>query len=138
MKNSTGKNSPVKLPALKHRDEFRFNENFAVYGAMLKAGYKQKAKLKPAEFARRQAVESLLQQKRYCEAFEVWRDCAKKSCRRHHACGGDAHRCLKRAVARVPHHEQWRARQRILNRTPRNIGAPERAARQSMPVDFYE
>ncbi len=71
MTRSTSKNSPVKLPALKHFDEKKFNENFAVYGAMLQAGYKHRAKIKPAEFARRQAVEGLAQQKRYCEAFEV-------------------------------------------------------------------
>jgi hypothetical protein len=32
---------------------------------------------------------------------------------------------------------QWRARQDILDATPRNIGAPERAARQCMPRDLY-
>ena len=31
-----------------------------------------------------------------------------------------------------------RARQQILDTTPRNLGAPERAARQCMPRDFYE
>jgi len=33
---------------------------------------------------------------------------------------------------------QRRARQDILEATPRNIGAPERAARQCMPIDFYK
>jgi hypothetical protein len=32
---------------------------------------------------------------------------------------------------------QWQTRQNILLATPRNIGAPERAARQCMPLDFY-
>ena len=31
----------------------------------------------------------------------------------------------------------WQTRQDILTATPRNIGAPERAARQCMPIDFY-
>jgi hypothetical protein len=38
----------------------------------------------------------------------------------------------------VPRDLQVRARQKILAATPRNIGAPERAARQCMPRDFYE
>jgi hypothetical protein len=44
----------------------------------------------------------------------------------------------RHGLARVPHPEQWRARQDILAATPRNIGAPERAARQCMPRDLYE
>jgi hypothetical protein len=32
---------------------------------------------------------------------------------------------------------QWRVRQDILEATPANIGMPERAARQCMPLDFY-
>jgi hypothetical protein len=38
----------------------------------------------------------------------------------------------------VPHPQQWRARQDILDSTPPNIGAPERAVRQCMPRDLYE
>ncbi len=45
--------------------------------------------------------------------------------------------CLKRALAAVPHAAQWQARQELLAATPGNIGAPERAARQCMPADFY-
>lgn len=45
--------------------------------------------------------------------------------------------CLKRALAVVPHTAQWQARQQILAATPKNIGAPERAARQCMPGDLY-
>ncbi|HEV3159831.1 MAG TPA: hypothetical protein VGZ89_07585 [Xanthobacteraceae bacterium] len=41
------------------------------------------------------------------------------------------------ALDRVPHREQWRTRQDILAAMPRNIGAPERPARQCMPIDFY-
>jgi hypothetical protein len=52
-------------------------------------------------------------------------------------CGGDAKACLKRALDRVPRKIQLQARQDILAATPRNIGAPERAARQCMPYDFY-
>jgi hypothetical protein len=37
----------------------------------------------------------------------------------------------------VPHRLAWQARQDILTATPRNIGAPERAARQCMPLDCY-
>jgi hypothetical protein len=41
------------------------------------------------------------------------------------------------ALERVPHRLAWQTRQDILTLTPRNIGAPERAARQCMPIDFY-
>jgi hypothetical protein len=83
-------------------------------------------------------AEKALQQRRYCDAFALWRTCPHKACRRQRCCGGEAAGCLRRALDRVPHPEQWRARQDILKTTPRNIGAPERAARQCMPRDLYE
>ena len=83
-------------------------------------------------------AEAALQQRRYCDAFKLWRDCPLKRCRKLRACSGDAKACLKRALDRVPREIQWQARQDILAATPRNIGAPERAARQCMPYDFYE
>jgi len=97
----------------------------------------RKPKLKPRDYARRFAAEKALQQRRYCNAFALWRACGLRSCRRNAACVGDANRCLKRAIKRIPHPEQWRVRQMILAATPANIGAPERAARQCMPLDFY-
>ena len=114
------------------------SENFAVLSAMLKAGMKPKPKLDPIEFARRFAVEKALQQRRYCDAFALWRTCPHNACRRQRRCGGEAAGCLRRALDRVPHAQQSRARQDILKATPRNIGAPERAARQCMPRDLYE
>jgi hypothetical protein len=113
------------------------DQNFAALSAMLKAGLKPKPKLSATEYARRLAVEKALQQRRYCDAFALWRTCPLKGCRRQGRCGGDAAGCLRRALDRVPHQEQWRARQDILAATPRNIGAPERAARQCMPRDLY-
>jgi hypothetical protein len=111
---------------------------------------KRKQKLTPEDYAKRFAAEKRLQQRRYCDAFRLWRACPLRSCRRHAACVGDAHRCLKRALDtaspsktgvtglwRVPRMVQWRVRQDILEATPANIGAPERAARQCMPLDFY-
>jgi hypothetical protein len=118
--------------------EQKNSQNFAVLSAMLKAGMKPKPKLKPIEYARRLALEKALQQRRYCDAFALWRSCPNKACRRQRRCGGDAAGCLRRALDRVPHPLQWRARQDILKTTPRNIGAPERAARQCMPRDLYE
>jgi hypothetical protein len=114
------------------------DQNFAVLSAMLKAGMKQKSKLSATEYARRLAVEKALQQRRYCDAFALWRSCSHKACRRQGHCRGEAAGCLRRALDRVPHQEQWQARQDILAATPRNIGAPERAARQCMPRDLYE
>ena len=98
-----------------------------------------KNELSRLKYAERFAAEKALQQRRYCDAFALWRTCQHKLCRRKRGCGGDANDCLGRALAfdRVPQHVQWRTRQDILLATPINIGAPERAARQCMPRDFY-
>lgn len=90
-----------------------------------------------AEFTARYRAEKILQQQRYCDAFEQWRRCANRRCRRQRACTGDRTACLKRVLTTVPHAAQWRAREDILAATPHNIGAPERAARQCMPIDCY-
>ena len=97
----------------------------------------RKPKLAPEDYKKRCAAETALQQRRYCDALKLWRACALKACRRNAACCGDAHRCLKRAVTKVPRRLQWDTRETILKATPANIGAPERAARQCMPIDFY-
>lgn len=112
------------------------NADFRVLSAMLKAGLKRKAKLDPVAHARRLALESELQARRYCEAFALWRRCRHRNCRRLRACDGDVHACLKRALACLPHPTQAQARQAILAATPHNIGAPEREARQRMPRDL--
>jgi hypothetical protein len=116
----------------------RSNDDFAIYFAMMKAGYERKPKLSPAEYARRLAVEKLKLQRHYSDVFALWRDCGRPACRRHQGCIGDAHGCLQRGLDFVPHDVQRRARQKIIAATPANIGAPERVARQSMPRDFYE
>jgi len=115
-------------------------EDFAVSLAVFQATptNKRKPKLRPPDAAARFAIEKALQQRRYCNAFALWRTCSNKNCRRQGACCGDANACLKQALSRVPHDVQWRVRQAILDATPQNIGAPERRARQSMPRDFYE
>ena len=91
------------------------------------------------KYATRFGAEKARQQRRYCDAFALWRSCHFGPCLRSRRCRGDADACLAKAVAldRVPHREQWRTRQDILAAMPRNIGAPERAARQCMPIDFY-
>jgi hypothetical protein len=114
------------------------DDDLAVSLAMLKAGLKRRAALHPADYARRFALEKILQQKRYCDAFALWRSCRRQACSRHARCTGDAAACLRRSLGRVPREVQIRARKSILAATPRNIGAPERAARQCMPVDLYE
>src|SRR5262249_51136393 len=90
-------------------------------------------------YAARFAAEKARQQQRYCDAFALWRRCERKKCLRSRRCRGDVNACLAKAVAldAVPHRQAWRTRQDILDATPRNIGAPERAARQCMPLDFY-
>jgi hypothetical protein len=116
----------------------RTNDAAAVYAAMLKAGFKRKPKADPVEYAQRFAVEKLALQRRYCDAFALWQSCEHPACRRRRCCRGDANACLKRALDCVPRDLQRRARQKIIAATPRNLGAPERAARLCMPQDFYE
>ncbi len=97
----------------------------------------RKRKLTAAEYAVRFDAEEARQQQRYCEAFALWKTCVVKACARNRACRGNRNACLKRALANVPRDMQWQTRQQILMATPANIGAPERAARQRMPYDFY-
>jgi hypothetical protein len=93
--------------------------------------------LTTADFTARYKAEKILQRQRYGAAFALWRTCTGRRCRRQRACTGEASACLKRALAAVPQAAQWQARQQILAATPQNIGAPERAARQCMPIDLY-
>jgi hypothetical protein len=39
----------------------------------------------------------------YCDVIGFWRGCAKKRCKRHRRCCGDAWPCLQRGRAGVPH-----------------------------------
>jgi hypothetical protein len=77
------------------------------------------------KYATRYGAEKARQQRRYCDAFALWRYCHYGPCLRTRRCRGDADACLAKAVAldRVPRREQWRTRQNILTATPRNIGA---------------
>jgi hypothetical protein len=111
---------------------------FTALHAMLKAGLKRKPKLKPVAYAKRLATELAVQQRRYCDAFNLWRSCARKSCRRLRGCGGDPAACLARGIDVAPREFQIQARATILAATPHNIGAPEREARQRTPRDCYE
>lgn len=95
-----------------------------------------KRQLTAAQFTARYRAEKVLQRRRYCAAFALWRTCPHKRCRRQHACM-DASPCLQRAITALPRDTQWRVRQGLLAATPHNLGAPERAARQCMPVDLY-
>ena len=84
------------------------DSDFRVFSAMVKAGLKRKTKLDPVTHARRVAVESELQARRYNDAFALWRRCPRKICRRQRGCAGDPHACLKRAVGGLPHPVQAR------------------------------
>ena len=97
----------------------------------------RRPKFTGTEFTARYKAEKILQRQRYCAAFALWRTCSGKRCRRQRACVGEARACLKRGLAAVPQAAQWQAREQILTATPQNIGAPERAARQCMPIDLY-
>ncbi len=109
-----------------------------VLAAMLKAGLKRRPKLKPVAYAKRLATELAAQQRRYCDAFNLWRSCRRKSCRRLRACGGDPAVCLARGIDSIPREQQMQARAAILAATPDNVSAPEREARQRTPRDCYE
>jgi hypothetical protein len=89
------------------------------------------------EFQARFNSEKAEVQRHYCTLFGFWRACAFKQCRRARACKGDQNACLKRWVTQVPRDQQFRARQDLLEATPRHIGAPERAAREFMPSGFW-
>jgi hypothetical protein len=69
----------------------------------------------------------------YCNVFAFWKDCRCKPCRKARGCAGSALLCLQRHIAAIPRDAQFAARQRLLDATPANIGAPERLARQCMP-----
>jgi hypothetical protein len=115
---------------------YRTNDDFTVYFAMLKAGFKRRPKTGPVDHARRVAIEKLSLQRRYCDAFAAWRECKRPDCRRARCCGGNAHACLQRALERVPPDVQRQARQTIAAASPRNTGAPEREARGCMPDEL--
>jgi hypothetical protein len=123
---------------VKRKDEDRINENVAVYAAMLQAGFKSKRpKLLEAEFARRYGRAAAAQQRRYCDAFALWQSCPKKRCRRARRCLGYVTDCLKRALRTVHPRTHVQVQQQLLRGVPRNIGAPERKARQNLPEEFY-
>ncbi len=116
----------------------RINENAAVYGAMLQLGFKSnRPKLSEAEFARRYGREAVAQQRRYCNAFELWRTCSKGRCRRARRCLGYVPDCLRRAFRMVHPRRHEEVRRELMHNVPRNISAPERKARQNLPEDFY-
>jgi hypothetical protein len=124
---------------MKRKDTDRFEENIAVYAAMLQAGFKaQKPKLSEADFARHYGREAAVQQRRYCNAFALWRTCPKNRCRRARRCLGYVTDCLKRAFRMVHPRLHAQVRRELLHGVPRNISAAERKARQNLPEDFYE
>ena len=88
------------------------------------------------EFRTRFEAEKTNVQRHYCNLFGFWRSCRFKPCRRAHACKCDANACLKLSVAGVTRERQFEARRQLLEATPRNLGAPERAAREIMAGSF--
>jgi len=85
------------------------------------------------EYETRYRAEVKALRRHYCSVFAFWKWCAHKPCRRARACVGNALSCLQRNGLELSNTEQFNARQKVLEATPRNIGAPERAARQTMP-----
>jgi hypothetical protein len=88
------------------------------------------------EFRARFEAEKAKVQRHYCTLFGFWRSCRFKPCRRERVCKGDATRCLVRSIDRVPRDQQFQARQHLIESSPRNLAAPEVAARGLMPNSF--
>ena len=117
----------------------RVNESAAVYGAMLQSGFKSnRPKLTEAEFARRYGREAVAQQRRYCNAFALWRTCPKNRCRRARRCLGYVPDCLKRAFRMVhPRLHGQRCGASSCTTCRATSAPPERKARGNLPEDFY-
>jgi hypothetical protein len=90
------------------------------------------------EFRTRFEAEKVRVARRYCTLFRFWGNCRLKLCRRQRACAGEPLTCLTSSVDRIPRDNQFAARQLLLQATPRNIAAPERAARELMPNTFAD
>jgi len=88
------------------------------------------------EFRARFEAEKAALARHYCTLFRFWRGCRFKPCRRERACMGDAPECLKGSIGSISRHAQFEAREKVVRATPRNIAAPERAARAIMPGAF--
>jgi hypothetical protein len=86
------------------------------------------------EYEMRYRAEVKVLRRHYCSVFAFWTWCGHKPCRKARVCAGNALACLKRNGLELSNTEQFNARQKVLEATPRNIGAPERAARQTMPL----
>jgi hypothetical protein len=85
------------------------------------------------EYETRYRAEVKALRRHYCSVFAFWTWCGHKPCRKARACAGNALACLQRNLMERSNEEQFLARKKVLEATPRNIGAPERAARQTMP-----
>ena len=92
--------------------------------------------MKASDHDARFKAEAALQQRRYCVPSNCGAT-ARSSVAANCAPAAATPSLPQACDRRVPREMQWQARQDILRATPRNIGAPERAARQCMPYDFY-
>ena len=82
------------------------------------------------QFVTRYEAEKTRLVKWYCERFELWRHCPVARCRRYRTCSNELPFCTAWALANLPPQALRQAAQDILDATPSNIGAPERAARR--------
>jgi uncharacterized protein len=93
-------------------------------------------RLRWQEFVARFEAEKTRQQQRYCERFELWRQCPVKGCRRHRRCCGNEPYCMVWAEDNLSWRQLQQARRDIWSETPANIGAPELEARQLGPYEL--
>jgi hypothetical protein len=106
--------------------------------AKAKKNLTQEDYLTREEYRARFDAEKLAVQRHYCTLFRFWRSCRHKPCRRARACAGDPHACLQSRIGAVLRDRQFAARQSLLHSTPRNLPAPERAARAIFPNTFAD
>jgi hypothetical protein len=97
---------------------------------------KTAAKLTPDEWQARFHAAAKAAQREYCDIFAFWRDCRYGPCRKAQRCSGDAIRCLKRGIGRVPYDAQYQAFGRVIAATPETADSPTKTARRFPPHDF--
>jgi len=57
----------------------------------------------------------------YCDVLRFWRSCARRSCKRHRRCCGDATKCLLRGSLRLPPSRRLWAQKKVIAGGPRRI-----------------
>ncbi len=57
----------------------------------------------------------------YCDVLAFWRNCAKRPCKRHRRCVGEATGCLLRGLPLVPPGQRLLAQKKVIAGGPRRV-----------------